>query len=58
MAGKRQHYVPRLLQRGFLHDPSEKAERTWLHRRGVDAELVGIRDIGTEDWFYSWRDQL
>ncbi|UPJ52972.1 hypothetical protein IVB30_17610 [Bradyrhizobium sp. 200] len=55
MAGKRQHYVPRLLQRGFLDDPSDEAERTWLHRRGVDAKLVGIRDVGVEDWFYSRR---
>lgn len=53
MAGKRQHYVPRLLQRGFLHDHAEGAERTWLHRRGVNARLVGIRDVGVEDWFYS-----
>ncbi len=53
MAGKRQHYVPRLLQRGFLDDSSGGAERTWLHRRGADAQLVGIRDVGVEDWFYS-----
>jgi len=53
MAGKRQHYVPRLLQRGFLDDPSNVAERTWLHRRNADARLVGIRDVGVEDWFYS-----
>lgn len=53
MAGKRQHYVPRLLQRGFLHDPAEVAERTWLHRRGAKARLAGIRDVGVEDWFYS-----
>lgn len=53
MAGKRQHYVPRLLQRGFLHDDREEAERTWLHRKGVAAELVGIKDVGVSDYFYS-----
>lgn len=53
MAGKRQHYVPRLLQRGFLDDPTDDAERTWLHRPGAGARLVGIRDVGVEDWFYS-----
>ena len=52
MAGKRQHYVPRFLQRGFL-DPRAGAERTWLHRTNVPARLVGIGDIGVEDWFYS-----
>ena len=53
MAGKRQHYVPRLLQRGFLANPQDEAERTWLHRHGAEARLVGIRDVGVEDWFYS-----
>ena len=53
MAGKRQHYVPRLLQRGFLHNPLERAERTWLYRRGEQPRLVGIGDVGVEDYFYS-----
>lgn len=53
MAGKRQHYIPQLLQRGFLAESPEEAERTWLHRRDSVARLVGIRDIGVEDWFYS-----
>lgn len=51
MAGKRQHYVPRLLQRGFLAELD--GERTWLHRAGGPARLVGIKAVGTEDWFYS-----
>jgi len=51
MAGKRQHYVPRLLQRGFLAELD--GERTWLHRAGGPARLVGIKGVGTEDWFYS-----
>jgi len=58
MAGKRQHYIPRLLQRGFLDDPAAAAERTWLHRMTVPAKLVGIRDIGVEDWFYSRKGLL
>lgn len=57
MAGKRQHYVPRLLQRGFLHDPADEAKRTWLHRANAPARLVGIRDVGVEDWFYSRKAQ-
>lgn len=51
MAGKRQHYVPRFLQRGFLAELD--GERIWLHRAGGPARLVGIKDVGTEDWFYS-----
>lgn len=52
MAGRRQHYLPRLLQRGFL-DASVEAERTWLHRRGGPAKLVGIADVGVGEYFYS-----
>ncbi|WP_244104177.1 DUF4238 domain-containing protein [Burkholderia ambifaria] len=53
MAGKRQHYVPRFLQRGFLNDPHDEAQRTWLHRRSAKARLVGIRDVGVGEYFYS-----
>jgi hypothetical protein len=58
MAGKRQHYVPRLLQRGFLDDPAAEAERTWLHRIASPAKCVGIKDVGVEDWFYSRKGLL
>lgn len=53
MTGKRQHHVPRFLQRGFLYNGNDRAEQTWLHRRGVKARLVGIHNIGVEGWFYS-----
>lgn len=53
MAGKRQHYIPRFLLRGFLADSSHEAERTWLHRAGTAARLVGIRDVGVRENFYS-----
>lgn len=53
MAGRRQHYIPQFLQRGFLGDPRQEAERTWLHRRGAKARLVGIRDVGVREHFYS-----
>lgn len=55
MSGKRQHYIPQFLQRGFLAADALPAERTWLHRRGTSPRLVGIRDVGVEDWFYSRR---
>lgn len=53
MAGKRQHYIPRFLQREFLAERSGDAERTWLHRRGTAARLVGIKDVGVGEFFYS-----
>ena len=53
MAGKRQHYVPRLLQRGFLTPSRPGLELTWLHRCGVEARRVSIRDVGVGEYFYS-----
>ncbi|MET4278897.1 transposase [Bradyrhizobium sp. F1.2.2] len=35
-----QHYIPRLLQRGSLHDPTEEAERTQLHLDQVVIEAT------------------
>lgn len=55
MAGKRQHYIPRCLQRGFLAETSGDAELTWQFRRGSDPKCVGIKDVGVSDWFYSKR---
>ncbi|RKF17690.1 hypothetical protein D6851_15630 [Altericroceibacterium spongiae] len=53
MAGRRQHYLPLLLQRGFLDKESGEAERSWLHRKGGPPRLVGIRDVGVGEYFYS-----
>ncbi|WP_117216311.1 hypothetical protein [Pseudomonas coronafaciens] len=53
MAGKRQHYIPRYLQSGFLDDPYHKAKRTWLHRRNMSALLVATKSIGVSENFYS-----
>lgn len=53
MGGKRQHYIPRFLQRGFLDGQDVGAERTWLHTRGTEPRLVGIRDVGVGEEFYS-----
>ena len=53
MAGRRQHYIPRFLQRGFLAGQDSVAERTYLHRRDAKPTLVGIRDVGVGVNFYS-----
>jgi hypothetical protein len=55
MAGKRQHYVPKFLQRGFLtHDRTEAdGECTWWHFRGNPPKPLAISHIGVEEHFYS-----
>jgi hypothetical protein len=51
MAGDRQHYLPQFLQRGFESSPHGK--QTWLFRKDAAPRLVGIRDVGVEQSFYS-----
>jgi len=51
MSGKRQHYLPQFLHRGFA-SASDRA-RTWYYRRRAIPKEVGIRDVGVEDYFYS-----
>lgn len=55
MAGKRQHYVPKFLQRGFLaHDREERdGECTWWHFRGNPPKRQAITHIGVREHFYS-----
>jgi hypothetical protein len=51
MSGRRQHYLPRFLQRGFL--VGDGSERTWMYRKNAEPRLIGIGDIGIERDFYS-----
>jgi hypothetical protein len=55
MAGRRQHYVPKFLQRQFLarNDLPEKGERVWWHFRGNPARPLEISHIGVAEYFYS-----
>lgn len=51
MAGKRQHYLPQFLQRGFTSASSSRT--TWLYRKNAAPREVGLRDVGVEENFYS-----
>jgi hypothetical protein len=55
MAGKRQHYVPKFLQRGFLARKRSESEGewTWWHFRGDSPKPLAITHIGVEEYFYS-----
>ncbi|HHA2494028.1 TPA: hypothetical protein ACOECR_000891 [Stenotrophomonas maltophilia] len=55
MAGKRQHYVPRFLQRGFLALDRQEGdgECTWWHFRGNLPRTLPISHIGVRENFYS-----
>lgn len=55
MAGKRQHYIPQFLQRGFTIDSSEKA---FVIRAGKPPYLSNIQNIGVEGYFYTEGDDV
>jgi hypothetical protein len=51
MAGKRQHYLPQFLQRGFVS--TIDGRQTWLYLKNAPPREVGIRDVGVEENFYN-----
>jgi hypothetical protein len=51
VAGKRQHYLPQFLQRGF--STIIGGRKTWLYRKNVAPREVGFRDVGVEENFYN-----
>lgn len=52
MAGKRQHYLPQLLLRGFSSRTQGKKEFVWYFRQGASPTEVSIRDIALSKEFY------
>ncbi|MEG3128138.1 DUF4238 domain-containing protein [Pantoea cypripedii] len=52
MAGKRHHYIPRFLQRGFLMG-NPKKEYTYMYLNGGGQRPSKIDKVGVEGYFYS-----
>lgn len=52
MAGKRHHYIPRFLQRGFL-DEKAKKDYTFMYLDGGAKRPSKIDNVGVEGFFYS-----
>ncbi|WP_210511736.1 DUF4238 domain-containing protein [Pantoea ananatis] len=52
MAGKRHHYIPRFLQRGFLMGEPKK-EYTYMYLNGGVQRRSKIDNVGVEGHFYS-----
>jgi Protein of unknown function (DUF4238) len=52
MAGKRQHYLPRFLQKGFSSRQSGKEVYTWVFKKDVEPYETNIINVGSEKFFY------
>lgn len=53
MAGKRQHFIPQFLQRGFLKRSNRSQEFTCVYRIGGECFSTNIKNVGVEGYFYS-----
>ena len=53
MAGRKQHHIPRLLQRGFLTEHTGRTEKVWVVRKSGKPYVSAIEDVAAERDFYS-----
>lgn len=54
MSGKRHHFIPQFLQRGFASYNTNKDYYTWVYRKGdINPFNSNIKNIGLEGYFYS-----
>ncbi|MFJ5453015.1 DUF4238 domain-containing protein [Pectobacterium jejuense] len=52
MSGKRQHFIPRFLQRGFANEKDGKYFSSFCNKEKIKENIV-IENIGVENYFYS-----
>lgn len=53
MAGKRQHFIPQFLQRGFASHYIGDEAFTWVYRKDTPPFNTNIKNVGVEGYFYS-----
>lgn len=53
MAGRKQHFIPQLLQRGFEASKSGKHSQVWVFRKGQAAYKSSTEGVAAQRHFYS-----
>lgn len=53
MSGRRQHFIPQFLQRGFAIDASQPTQQCWVYKSARDPFRCSIKNIGVSKDFYS-----
>ncbi|WP_153716176.1 DUF4238 domain-containing protein [Eikenella corrodens] len=56
MAGKRQHYIPQFLQRGFTIE--KNGAKTWVARVDRNPYQSNIQNVGVEGYFYTKENNI
>ena len=54
MAGKKQHFIPRLFVKYFSENPETKNPKIWFYRYQKDPYSSGINDAPAKRYFYSY----
>lgn len=57
MSGKRQHFIPRFLQQGFVSRRTKGESFTWVYRKNAAPFETNIINSGVESFFYSTADE-
>lgn len=53
MSGRKQHYIPQSLLKGFAIDPSAKVPQVWVFRADRAPHISAVKDAAAERDFYS-----
>ncbi len=56
MAGKRQHFIPRILLRGFISLENKRSSQVFVCHRERGFFWVPVEGIGVENYFYKSKD--
>lgn len=53
MSGRKQHFIPQSLLKGFAIDPSSKIPQIWVFRDAASPYISAIKDVAAQRDFYS-----
>ncbi len=58
MAGKKNHIIPKWMQKGFASRVDGDQVFTWFYRKGLSPRETNTREINAENYFYGKKDEL
>jgi hypothetical protein len=53
MAGRKQHYIPQCLLKGFETPSKGKTKKVWVFKKGQQPYISSTEDVAAERYFYS-----
>jgi hypothetical protein len=52
LSGKRHHFLPKFLQKGFAIEEDSKTQKVWVYKKNSPTYPANIIDCGVEGYFY------